>query len=100
LARNPLPRLSSLPQRPPPPRATAPMSILTHPQIETPPLHERRSPTACRPLGPTPSTPTSRPSSEARHCAAAGTSVPAPRLTLFPVIRRPIGTPLVTVASL
>ena len=47
LARNPLPRLSSLPQRPRPVRATAPMSILMQPEIETPPLHERRSePTA------------------------------------------------------
>ena len=32
-----LPRLSSLPQRPRPARATPPMSILTQPQIETPP---------------------------------------------------------------
>ena len=38
------PRLRSLPQRPRPSHATAPMSILTRPQIETPPpLHERRS---------------------------------------------------------
>ena len=37
LARNPLPRLSSLPQRPRPARAAALMSILTQPQIETPP---------------------------------------------------------------
>ena len=48
LARNTLPRLPSLPQRPRPSHATAPMSILTQPQIETHPASRTTIRANCR----------------------------------------------------